>query len=717
MIGAARSALAAVIIGVLAVVFTVSFTAIVYGGALPADLSRGIGLALAGAAVMAAMGTRLSYRGTVVQPQDVTAVILSLAIASIAEGWSGSRDGLFATAAALVLTTTALTGLAAWGFGRLGLGFVARYIPYPVVGGFLAATGYLLVVGATGMALGRSVGIRNLGVLLEPGNPVKWAPWLLVGLAFAAVSRRTTNGLVLPGCIVLAVAGFHVVLRLVGSDLEAAQSQGLLLGPFEGTSFAHGLGPWILAEADWGAVAAQAPSVAAVVGMAIVGALLYASALEIAIGEPVDADRDLRGVGLANLLAAGAGGLVGYHILSETVFARALQVTGRMAGFSVAAISLVALFFGAGFLSVLPIGVFAAVIIFLGFDLLYTWLWLERRKLPPRDFGIVLLILAVAATIGFLQAIAVGILAASLLFIVAYARTDVVRLRTTAASLRSRVERPEAELERLARFGDRAVVYRLNGYLFFGTASRLLAELGETVTAEGPPAMVVIDFRRVQGVDASATFALGKLQKTCAAHGVQLILSGLDATGRELLRRSGIVPGPGGPEFTDRLDDALQRVEERLLAQDPAVEARPATGILDELRRLHPNFDPAHRFEEIHAAPGDTVIVSGDESDSVIALVSGSLRAEILGRAGEPIPVARIMPGTLVGEIGLYAGVPRTANVVAEEPCRLLRIGRDALDRLAREDPALAADFHRLAASMLARRLMRTTSLLRDADL
>ena len=65
----------------------------------------------------------------------------------------------------------------------------------------------------------------------------------------------------------------------------------------------------------------------------------------------------------------------------------------------------------------------------------------------------------------------------------------------------------------------------------------------------------------------------------------------------------------------------------------------------------------------------------------MIVLLSGSLRAEILDRAGEPVPVARILPGTLVGEIGLYAGVPRTASVVAEEPCRLLGIARDALDR------------------------------------
>ena len=79
--------------------------------------------------------------------------------------------------------------------------------------------------------------------------------------------------------------------------------------------------------------------------------------------------------------------------------------------------------------------------------------------------------------------------------------------------------------------------------------------------------------------------------------------------------------------------------------------------------------------------------------------------------------VARFLPGALVGEIGLYAGVPRTARVVAEEPSEVLRIDRPALERMARDHPAVLADFHRLIASILARRLSRTTALLADSEI
>jgi CRP-like cAMP-binding protein len=70
-----------------------------------------------------------------------------------------------------------------------------------------------------------------------------------------------------------------------------------------------------------------------------------------------------------------------------------------------------------------------------------------------------------------------------------------------------------------------------------------------------------------------------------------------------------------------------------------------------------------------------------------------------------------------VGEIGLYAGVPRTARVVAEEPSEIFRIDSAALERMELDDPAMLADFHRLIAAILARRLRRTTMLLADSEI
>src|SRR5690606_27169023 len=305
------------------------------------------------------------------------------------------------------------------------------------------------------------------------------------------------------------------------------------------------------------------------------------------------------------------------HLLSQTLFAKALGITDRTAGISVALVTIAVLFLGTTYLSVLPVGVFAAVVAFLGLDLLATWLWVERRRLPLRDFLVILLILAVAATIGFLEAIAVGILAASVLFIAAYSRVDVVRLKTTGARKRSGVERDQRDLELLAERGDRVAIYELSGYLFFGTAHRLVAEISEHPVAHVKE-FVLLDFRRVQGVDASAAFALRRLVQLCAANGVRLILCGLSTRLSQTLDRAGISEEPSPPLRFEHLDEALQFVEDRLLlGAGPRDNSGSDASFLEELRHIAQPLDPSDLFEVFDVAKGAVVIEQGAEADDI----------------------------------------------------------------------------------------------------
>ncbi|HET9070024.1 MAG TPA: SulP family inorganic anion transporter, partial [Amaricoccus sp.] len=670
--------------------------------------------------VMASVAAfRLTYRDTIVQPQDVTAVILSLAVAKITAAWTGSPDALLATVAALVAVTTALTGAVGWACGRLRLGFVVRFVPYPLIGGFLAATGYLIVLGAIGMTLHRSVTIWTLGPLLDPANLPLWLPWIAAGALLAFLVKRSDNSFVLPLGILALLAAFYLALLVSGTSIESARAMGLLLGPFGETSLLSGIDPASFRDVAWAEVATHAPTMLAVTAMALLGGLLNSTGLEIATGREVDADRELRGTGIANLASAAFGAPVGFPVLSMTMFARSLGLGGPFPGLLLALGCLFTLLFGADLLSRLPIGVFAAIVAFLGFDLLDSWLRVERRHLPARDFGIVLAILVTAATVGFLQALAVGLAAAVLLFVVAYSGVDVVRLRTTARHLRSRVERPAPELALLAERGGRAAVHRLTGYLFFGTANRLLAEIapgGSDDPAGGAPRFRILDFHAVSGVDASAAFVIGKLCRQLAAGGSLPILSDVSPRLLGALGRAGVPTDGSGPLILASLDLALRHVEDRLLADPPVGQGPEPRGLVETLADLHPGFEPAHHFPEATAAAGEEIVTQGAAPDGMILLLSGSLRAEFVTPEGKALPVATIRPGTLVGEIGHYAGVPRTARVVAETPCRLLRLDARTLAALAASAPEVAIDLHRLAAAHLARRLMRTTSLLRDAD-
>src|SRR3546814_20849392 len=65
-------------------------------------------------------------------------------------------------------------------------------------------------------------------------------------------------------------------------------------------------------------------------------------------------------------------------------------------------------------------------------------------------------------------------------------------------------------------------------------------------------------------------------------------------------------------------------------------------------------------------------------------------------------------PGTVVGEVAMYLDAPRSAAVIADTPVRLLRLTRDGIDRLTRDDPAAAAAFHRFLVRLLCERLTST---------
>ena len=94
--------------------------------------------------------------------------------------------------------------------------------------------------------------------------------------------------------------------------------------------------------------------------------------------------------------------------------------------------------------------------------------------------------------------------------------------------------------------------------------------------------------------------------------------------------------------------------------------------------------------------------------DDVFVLESGRLQVEIDDARGHARPPAHVLPGVVVGEIAIYTGVPRTADVVAETPSVVLRLSRASIDRLEREEPALAAAMHRWLAETVSERLNDT---------
>src|SRR5947208_11739273 len=102
---------------------------------------------------------------------------------------------------------------------------------------------------------------------------------------------------------------------------------------------------------------------------------------------------------------------------------------------------------------------------------------------------------------------------------------------------------------------------------------------------------------------------------------------------------------------------------------------------------------------------GQVLVAQGEPSDSLFMVLHGALAVR---RAGQLEPIAELRAGEVVGEIGFFANIPRTADVIAIRDTSMLVLTRAAYQDLARDAPAIVEAM--LAA--LARRFARETARL-----
>ncbi|MBN8998112.1 MAG: SLC26A/SulP transporter family protein, partial [Rhizobiales bacterium] len=475
--------------------------------------------------------------------------------------------------------------------------------------------------------------------------------------------------------------------------------------------------PDLLARADWAAIGGEWPILASAVALAVVGLLLNATGIEFASHREVDLDQELRAAGMANIAVGIGGGLIGFQGLGLTVLADRMGGRHRLVGVVVALLSALALFAGASLLSLVPRMVVGAVTVFIGLDFLLTWLLESRRRLPPAEYAIVLLIFLASVAIGFLEGVAFGLFAGFVLFVISYSRAGLIRHHLDRGSFRSNVDWSPADEQRLREAGAGIEILVLEGYMFFGTAHRLVAE----VEARGggrtqPIRFIVLDFRLVSGIDSSAVHAFEKLRRLAERRAFTIVLCGLSPAVLAQFRRDAGGGEIGMPVLPD-LDRAVEWCERGVLEADagrvdapeqplPAVLAREI-GDTELSRRIASGFEP------VEAADGTVIIEAGSSGRELYYVETGRVVVQDVDGAGTPRRLRSILAGNVVGEIGFYLDQPRTATVAAEGACRLQRITREALERMERDEPRAAAELHKFVFRHTAQRLGDANRLLR----
>ncbi|MGO8733814.1 MAG: SLC26A/SulP transporter family protein [Terriglobia bacterium] len=708
-----KDAISGLVTPVVIITSTLSYAAMIFSGPLARGLPIGIGYGLVSAGIMAivfAVGSGMPFAiaGPDSKPVAVLATLATVIAANLAR--RGHAADAPATVLFALIAGTLITGVTLYLFGVLRAGRWIRFVPYPVVAGFMAASGWLLAAGGIRILTGSYLSLDLLQQLLRGQHLIQ----LTAGLAFAIgifLIKRVKHPLAFPALLIGGMMATHMALHGAGYSWKGAREAGWLLDLSTGAALP---GPWLLKsmpKVDMASLLWAGGGYVALVAVTAMTLLLSLLAIEVQTRLDVDLDRELRLNGFANILVGLCGGMTGTLSASRTLFNYRSGARGRASGIIAGVVCLLTLAFGTKALGFVPVAILGALLLQLGAELLVEWLVKGWHTMQRADYIQMVVIFLVIVRWDFVAGVALGIVAACLTFAINTSRLRLVKLGLNRTVYSGRVDRPSYQHDELVRHGQSIQIMWLHSFVFFGSAHRLLLQIKEIVEAQrGSCRSLILDFRQVLGIDSSAVMSFVKLRQIADREGFEVVLSAVPPQVELALRAGGLLGD--GDNSTCRvfpnIDSALEWCEDRLLTE--IMTREEALGSADEWLAREIGSEPlfarlASYLEVVEYQPGDMLIQQGDAADSLYLLYAGRVTVLFRTPEGADLRLRSMVGHTIVGEMGLYRTLPRGASVRADQPTVAYRLSREAMTRMEQDDPTLAYAFHKLVIRTLAERL------------
>ena len=475
-------------------------------------------------------------------------------------------DGDLAKALAIVV----MAGIIQVLLGALRLGSFVAYTPYAVVSGFTSAVGVIIIVVQVLPFFGTEVALGGALKSLR-----SWPD---------AVANVDSSALAL-GLVTLAVCIFWPgqLKRFLPPSVAA-----LIIGTLVGVL-------WLTSAPTIGEVPTGLPdlhtpelvlgdlgsALAAAVTLALLGSfnsLLTARVADSLTRESHDPNRELMGVGVANVLVAFVGGVPGAGATSCTVANVRAGGRSRVSGVLCATI-LAALVLGLGrYVGSIPHAVLAGILIKIGFDII-DWRYLSHIHRVPRENVVVLaLTLGLSIISDLVIAVAVGLVVAALTGARQVERLELDKVISTPLLDMTFLADPEADdgddddpFAGLSLdldddddndpFAARCGLLSLRGSFTAASSTRLFKVINHDMAEHE---VVIFDFTDTVHIDDSAALAIGQLADTARDADTQCIVMGMSGmTGTSLHALNVLREIPEG-HFVESLDEA-RVIAKRLL--------------------------------------------------------------------------------------------------------------------------------------------------------
>ena len=711
---------------------------------------------VAGGLVALFGGTRFGVGG----PRSSFSVVMALIIAALAAREIdplATHAVLSAEGAARVLVlcffAVSLAGLLQVIFGAIGVGGYIKFIPHPVVAGFMNGLAFLILVSQLPTLLGlkRNIDWSDLPKALTLLEPETAAVALVTMLAMLFTARRWPR---LPGAIVAVVIGtltYYALLRYWPSDILGLLDLGPVVGAippkFPAPVYLEKIAAAAFEEDTRRALWYVAPSIAVLAILGALESLMCAVAVGQISGRRPEANRELMAQGASNIVGGAFGAVFGGSTASRTLLNYYAGGRGRLSGVVHAGVMLLALMTASYWVAYLPHVVLSAVLTYIAITMFDGWTRQIVMRLRHRgvhrevytSFAIVVLVTVATVAFNLLAGVVAGVIATVIVFVNKSSQSVVHAVYRGDKRHSLKLRSPE-KTAYLREHGACIMVVELEGTLFFGTADHLSLLVEQLAPGAD---FVIFDFRRVTELDATGAHILEQIGARLHKQGKTAVLAHLtdqDANGQFIAGMGVTTAIPLERWFPDA-DYALEWCEGRVLARafpDDETQHELPVAQLGIARDCTPEEVAvlARHLERRAFDAGEYLFREGDAGDTLYVAAQGIVSIKLPRRKGqraaefgapaggetegtgasvESRRLVTLSPGVMFGEMVLVENRPRSADAVVEEYAVVYSLSRNALESLRVNHPALSSKLLLNMSRLLADRLRTTTEELRAA--
>lgn len=703
--------------------------------ALPAAIAFGVTIyavigghyaaygAVAGILGVAAMGIIASSMGgterLISAPSAPAAAVLSaFALHYIAQDMG--PDLIFS----MVMIVALMAGVFQILFGVVGLGKLIKYMPFPVVSGYLSGVGLYIIAAQTPIFLGLPQGTHfwDAFTLL---NGWQWQSIVVGTITVVTMVVAAKMFRMIPAVITALLVGVaaYFTLGMLDKGMFLPNNPLVIgeLGGSEGIDFFETFVGrfetlWYFGVDEMTMLFVPALTLAALLSIDTLKTCVILDSMTHSFH---NSNKELIAQGSGNVVSALIGGMPGSGTMGATMVNISSGAKTRLSGLIEGIMAVIAFLLLGTFIAWIPVAALAGILIVIGFRMIdrHSVELLKSRK-TIFDFVIIVSVAITALSISLIAAAGVGLMLAVVLYIIQQIGASVVYRHLDGTEARSKIVREREEEELLSEKGDAFSVYELHGSLFFGTANQLYTMLQEDLQHKK---YIIMDMKRVQTVDLTAAHILLQIKDILHDRDGYLLLCRLPhklPTGDDLenyFNHVGLLKHLSPIKVFDDLDDAIEWAEEKIIAEE-MVEKRGEElldlGDFDLFRgRKEETLEEIRSLvEERSYRKGEIIYSEGDGNGEIFLIRRGSVRLMLPYPGRKSVHLSTLGRNNFFGEFSFLEGAPHYTDTVAGSDTDLYCISRDAFVQFSKLHKKAALRFTEALARVLAERLRLTRS-------